>query len=41
MVRTTAEVLVAVLPDALFRRLPDIRTGCPELVIEPRRSPPS
>lgn len=33
-VRTTAEVLVAVLPGWRFRRAPDVRTGFEELVIE-------
>ncbi len=35
-VRTTAEVLVAVLPDVVFRRHPDPRTGYRELVVEQR-----
>lgn len=39
-VRTTAEILVAVLPDVVFRRRPDPRTGQRELVIEPRNAPP-
>ncbi len=38
-VRTTAEILVAVLPDVVFRRRPDPRTGARELVIEPRNTP--
>ena len=38
-VRTTAEVLVAVLPDVIFRRHPDPKTGWRELVIEPRSAP--
>jgi predicted DNA-binding protein with PD1-like motif len=38
-VRTTAEVLVAVLPDVIFRRRPDPRTGWRELVVEPRQPP--
>ena len=39
-VRTTAEILVAVLPDVVFRRRPDPRTGARELVIESRGTPP-
>jgi predicted DNA-binding protein with PD1-like motif len=39
-VRTTAEVLVAVLPDVVFRRRPDPRTGYAELDITPRVQPP-
>jgi uncharacterized protein len=35
IVRTTAEVLVALLPEHVFSREPDARTGFPELVIEP------
>lgn len=35
-VRTTAEILVAVLPEVVFRRRPDPRTGARELVVEPR-----
>jgi predicted DNA-binding protein with PD1-like motif len=38
-VRTTAEILVGVLPDVVFRRRPDPRTGARELVIEPRGRP--
>lgn len=38
-VRTTAEILVAVLPDVIFRRRPDPRTGARELVVEPRGTP--
>jgi uncharacterized protein len=38
-VRTTAEILVAVLPDVIFRRRPDARTGSRELVVEPRKTP--
>ena len=38
-VRTTAEILVAVLPDVIFRRRPDPRTGSRELVVEPRTPP--
>jgi predicted DNA-binding protein with PD1-like motif len=38
-VRTTAEILVAVLPDVVFRRRPDPRTGERELVVEPRGTP--
>lgn len=37
-VRTTAEILVTVLPDVVFRRRPDPRTGARELVIEPRQT---
>jgi predicted DNA-binding protein with PD1-like motif len=36
VVRTTAEVLVALLPAYRFRREPDQQTGYPELVIAPR-----
>jgi predicted DNA-binding protein with PD1-like motif len=39
-IRTTAEILVTVLPDVVFRRRPDPRTGFRELVIEPRNTPP-
>jgi 3-hydroxybutyrate dehydrogenase len=35
-VRTTAEILVTVLPDVVFRRRADPRTGHRELIIEPR-----
>lgn len=38
-VRTTAEILVTVLPDVIFRRRPDPRTGHRELIIEPRKPP--
>ncbi len=38
-VRTTAEILVAVLPDVVFRRRPDPKTGSRELVVEPRTPP--
>ncbi|MCU0764676.1 MAG: DNA-binding protein [Burkholderiaceae bacterium] len=38
-VRTTAEILVAVLPDVVFRRRPDPRTGQRELIVEPRSAP--
>ncbi len=38
-VRTTAEILVAVLPDVIFRRRPDPKTGSRELVVEPRKPP--
>lgn len=38
-VRTTAEILVSVLPDVVFRRRIDLRTGHRELVIEPRAQP--
>jgi len=37
-VRTTAEILVAVLPDVVVRRRPDPRTGARELVVEPRNT---
>jgi predicted DNA-binding protein with PD1-like motif len=36
IVRTTAEVLLAVLDDATFTREPDAETGYAELVIRPR-----
>jgi len=36
IVRTTAEILLAVLDDATFTREPDAATGYPELVIRPR-----
>ncbi|MCA9255535.1 MAG: DNA-binding protein, partial [Phycisphaerales bacterium] len=35
MVRTTAEVVVGVLPDVTFRRAEDPQTGYRELVVEP------
>ena len=35
-VRTTAEILVTVLPDVVFRRRADPRTGDRELIVEPR-----
>lgn len=35
-VRTTAEVLLALLPDWRFERAPDAATGYAELVIQPR-----
>jgi predicted DNA-binding protein with PD1-like motif len=38
-VRTTAEILVAVLQDVIFRRRPDPKTGARELVVEPRTPP--
>lgn len=38
-VRTTAEILVTVLPDVVFRRRADPRTGHRELIIEPRNAP--
>ncbi len=36
IVRTTAEILLAVLDDVAFAREPDAATGYPELVIRPR-----
>lgn len=36
IVRTTAELLLAVLPDHVFRRVRDAATGYPELVISVR-----
>ena len=36
IVRTTAEILLAVLDDVAFAREPDAVTGYPELVIRPR-----
>ena len=36
IVRTTAEILLAVLDDLAFAREPDAATGYPELVIRPR-----
>lgn len=39
-VRTTAEVLVAVLPEWNFAREPDARTGFAELVVRSRNSNP-
>jgi len=36
IVRTTAEILLAVLDDATFTREPDAATGYAELVIRPR-----
>jgi predicted DNA-binding protein with PD1-like motif len=35
IVRTTAEVLVALLPEYRFSRTPDARTGYSELTVEP------
>ena len=37
IVRTTAEILLAVLDDVRFERAPDPATGHAELVIRPRR----
>lgn len=37
-VRTTAEVLVVLLPDWQFAREPDAATGCAELVLRERRT---
>jgi predicted DNA-binding protein with PD1-like motif len=34
-VRTTAEVVLGILPDTRFARVHDPRTGCAELVVEP------
>lgn len=39
-VRTTAEILVSVLPDVVFRRRADPRTGYRELIVEPRDTQP-
>jgi predicted DNA-binding protein with PD1-like motif len=39
IVRTTAEVLVALLPDAAFSREPDEESGCSELVIRAAAPP--
>ena len=39
IVRTTAEILLALLPDHAFSREPDAESGCNELVI--RTAPPS
>lgn len=39
-VRTTAEILVTVLPDVVFRRRADPRTGYRELIVEPRGAQP-
>jgi predicted DNA-binding protein with PD1-like motif len=36
IVRTTAEILLAVLDDVAFARAPDAATGYAELVIGPR-----
>ncbi|MFT3666370.1 PPC domain-containing DNA-binding protein [Piscinibacter sp.] len=38
-VRTTAEVLLAVLPGQRFERLHDPATGCAELIIRTRQDP--
>jgi predicted DNA-binding protein with PD1-like motif len=40
IVRTTAEIVLGVLPDAQFRRMPDARTGSLELVVTPPREQP-
>jgi len=37
IVRTTAEVLVILLPDWSMTRVPDPATGYPELVVRPKR----
>jgi predicted DNA-binding protein with PD1-like motif len=37
IVRTTAEVLVVLLPDWSMTRVPDSATGYPELVVRPKR----
>ena len=39
IVRTTAEVLLALLPDHAFSRAPDAESGCNELVIRPLGQP--
>ncbi|SAL12249.1 DNA-binding protein [Caballeronia terrestris] len=36
IVRTTAEILIALLPEHTFSRESDPRTGFPELVVRPR-----
>lgn len=35
IVRTTAEILLALLPDVVLSRAPDAQSGCKELVIQP------
>jgi len=37
IVRTTAEVLIVLLPEWTFGRNPDPATGYPELVVQPKR----
>jgi len=37
IVRTTAEVLIVLLPEWTFGREPDPATGYPELVVQPKR----
>lgn len=39
LVRTTAEVLLGLLPGLSFRREPDLRTGFAELVVRPEGGP--
>ena len=39
LVRTTAEVLLGLLPGLSFRREPDLRTGFAELVVGPEGGP--
>ncbi|QNA89333.1 DNA-binding protein [Massilia sp. Dwa41.01b] len=39
IVRTTAEVLLALLPDVAFSRQPDAQSGCNELVIRTMGNP--
>ena len=39
LVRTTAEVLLGLLPGLSFRREPDLRTGFAELVVRPEEGP--
>jgi predicted DNA-binding protein with PD1-like motif len=39
IVRTTAEVLLALLPDWVFTREPDVSTGYDELVVRPASTP--
>jgi hypothetical protein len=41
IVRTTAEVLLALLPAWEFAREPDAATGYDELVVRPKRTPPA
>lgn len=39
IIRTTAEILLALLPDHAFSREPDAQSGCNELVIRPALPP--
>jgi hypothetical protein len=39
IVRTTAEILVALLPEHAFSRAPDAESGWDELVVRPLASP--